>query len=162
VTVPRGTFLGRHESRAIDVDTDLAAPMPGTPAVLGAVRGAGVTTGIGSSARRRWIDLVLARLALEPLDLATSAEAVDGPGKPEPDVYEDAAARVSRAPADCVVVEDSTDGVRAGVAAGCVAVGFRATYDADCDRSGADRAVEGAGGLADVPSERLGVDVTGE
>ena len=48
-------------------------------------------------------------------------------GKPAPDVYLLAAKRAGVAPADCVVVEDSATGVRAGVAAGCTVFGFVGT-----------------------------------
>jgi HAD superfamily hydrolase (TIGR01509 family) len=144
VVVPREAFLARYEAHADRVYGDLADPMPGTPAVLAAVRDDGVPTGIVSSSRRRWIGRTLARLALEPLDLAMSAEEVDGPGKPAPDVYEDAARRLRRRPADCVVIEDSRNGVRAGAAAGCLTVGFRAAHNADYDLSAADAVVDGA------------------
>jgi beta-phosphoglucomutase-like phosphatase (HAD superfamily) len=39
-------------------------------------------------------------------------------GKPAPDVYLEAARRISVEPASCAVVEDSTNGIRAAAAAG--------------------------------------------
>ncbi|MCA8926868.1 MAG: HAD family phosphatase [Alphaproteobacteria bacterium] len=45
-------------------------------------------------------------------------------GKPAPDLFLHAAERLGVAPADCVVVEDSVNGVRAGVAAGMRVWGF--------------------------------------
>ncbi|WP_405644347.1 HAD family hydrolase [Streptomyces uncialis] len=66
-----------------------------------------------------------------------SAEDV-GQGKPAPDLFLHAAARMGVAPARCVVVEDSPLGVRAAVAAGMDVYGFTAM----------------------TPAERLG-DVTG-
>ena len=45
-------------------------------------------------------------------------------GKPEPDLFLHAAAQMSVAPADCIVVEDSPAGVSAAHAAGMVPVGF--------------------------------------
>jgi HAD superfamily hydrolase (TIGR01509 family) len=39
-------------------------------------------------------------------------------GKPEPDIFLEAAARIHAAPAECVVLEDSVPGVRAAVAGG--------------------------------------------
>lgn len=39
-------------------------------------------------------------------------------GKPAPDVYVEAARRLGERPSDCVVVEDSANGIRAAVAAG--------------------------------------------
>lgn len=41
-----------------------------------------------------------------------------GPGKPSPDVYVEAARRLDAAPEQCVAVDDSTNGIRAALAAG--------------------------------------------
>ena len=45
-------------------------------------------------------------------------------GKPAPDLFLHAAAKMRVNPADCIVVEDSAVGVAAGVAAGMTVVGF--------------------------------------
>ena len=45
-------------------------------------------------------------------------------GKPAPDLFQFAAARMQVNPADCIVVEDSVPGVAAAVAAGMTAIGF--------------------------------------
>lgn len=45
-------------------------------------------------------------------------------GKPAPDLFLFAAARMGAAPARCFVVEDSVAGVQAGVAAGMTVLGF--------------------------------------
>jgi beta-phosphoglucomutase-like phosphatase (HAD superfamily) len=45
-------------------------------------------------------------------------------GKPHPDIFLLAADRIGVAPADCLVVEDSVSGVRAGVAAGMTVIGL--------------------------------------
>ena len=45
-------------------------------------------------------------------------------GKPAPDLFLLAAARLEIAPARCIVIEDSVNGVKAGVAAGAVVWGF--------------------------------------
>ena len=69
---------------------------------------------------------------LEILDLASafgehvySASLVPR-GKPHPDLFLHAAARLGVAPADAIVIEDSEGGVRAAVAAGMTPVGFLA------------------------------------
>ena len=43
-------------------------------------------------------------------------------GKPDPEPYLVAAARLGAAPGDCLAVEDSTNGLRSAIAAGCVTV----------------------------------------
>ena len=45
-------------------------------------------------------------------------------GKPAPDLFLHAAAKMRVEPRDCIVVEDSAVGVAAGVAAGMTAIGF--------------------------------------
>ena len=45
-------------------------------------------------------------------------------GKPKPDLFLHAAARVGIDPTDCIVVEDSPAGVSAAVAAGMAAIGY--------------------------------------
>jgi HAD superfamily hydrolase (TIGR01509 family) len=70
------------------------------------------------------------RLSLEVTGLAPlfgknvfSAEQV-GRGKPAPDLYLFAAEKMAVAPGRCIVVEDTSPGVRAGVAAGMTVIGF--------------------------------------
>jgi len=45
-------------------------------------------------------------------------------GKPAPDLFRLAAARMQVTPADCIVIEDSVAGVTAAVAAGMTSIGF--------------------------------------
>jgi len=48
-------------------------------------------------------------------------------GKPDPEPYEKAAARLGYSPSECVVVEDAPAGIRAGKAAGARVIGFPTT-----------------------------------
>lgn len=49
-------------------------------------------------------------------------------GKPEPDVFIEAARRAGYDPKDCIVVEDSVTGVTAAHRAGCHVLGFTGTH----------------------------------
>jgi HAD superfamily hydrolase (TIGR01509 family) len=73
---------------------------------------------IASSANRSIIDLVLELADLADCFGATVSSEEVPHGKPAPDVYLEAARRIARDPASCVVVEDSANGLRAGAAAG--------------------------------------------
>jgi HAD superfamily hydrolase (TIGR01509 family) len=70
------------------------------------------------------------RVSLETTDLIRFFEpnlfsAADVPnGKPAPDLFLHAAAKMRVNPKDCLVVEDSPAGVAAGVAAGMTVIGF--------------------------------------
>jgi len=70
-------------------------------------------------------------------------------GKPAPDLFLYAAARMGVEPANCVVVEDSLAGVEAAVAAGMTAIGF--TGGSHCRPGHAARLTER--GAADVVSD---------
>ncbi|KAA9395379.1 HAD family phosphatase [Kocuria coralli] len=52
------------------------------------------------------------------------------PGKPEPDIYLEAARRLGVEPARCLAIEDSPAGAAAAIAAGMVTVGVSADPDA--------------------------------
>jgi HAD superfamily hydrolase (TIGR01509 family) len=74
--------------------------------------------GVASSSNREIIDLFL---ELAPFSdcfrVAVSSEEVER-GKPAPDVYQEAAARLRVGAGRCVAIEDSSNGLRAAVAAG--------------------------------------------
>jgi len=72
---------------------------------------------LASSANRPIIDLVLRLAGLErDFALTVSSEEV-ARGKPAPDVYLEAARRLGLAPANCVAIEDSSNGIRSAAAA---------------------------------------------
>jgi HAD superfamily hydrolase (TIGR01509 family) len=78
--------------------------------------------GLASSANRPIIELVLDLADLRRLfAVSVSAEEVTR-GKPAPDVYLEAARRLDTEPSQCAAVEDSTNGLRAGAAAGMLLV----------------------------------------
>ena len=74
--------------------------------------------GLNSSSPPALIELVLGKMGVESLFRATvSTEEVDQ-GKPAPDGYLTAAARLEVPPARCVAIEDSENGLRSAHAAG--------------------------------------------
>ncbi|MBX6375955.1 MAG: HAD family phosphatase [Acetobacteraceae bacterium] len=96
-------------------------PIPGAIAAVRAVAEAGIPIACASNSARLELMAKLERLGLAPLfgpHRVLSFEEVPRP-KPAGDLYRAAAAACGADPADCVVVEDSLLGVRAGLAAGC-------------------------------------------
>lgn len=73
---------------------------------------------IASSANRSIIALVLELAALSDYFGAVVSSEEVAHGKPAPEVYLEAARRISREPASCAAVEDSANGLRAAAAAG--------------------------------------------
>jgi sugar-phosphatase len=62
-------------------------------------------------------------------------------GKPDPEGYLAAAARLGNAPADCIVIEDAPSGIGAARAAGMRVIAIASTYPPD-QLTGADAVVE--------------------
>lgn len=74
--------------------------------------------GVASSSNRPIIELVLDRSRLADCFAAVvSSEEVEH-GKPAPDVYLAVATQLDVEPSDCVAIEDSTNGIKAALAAG--------------------------------------------
>lgn len=102
-----------------------AMPVPGAIEAVQAVRRAGLPVAVASNSGRAELEAKLERLGLAEAFAGRvfSFEDVARP-KPAPDIYLAAARSCGAAPAECVVVEDSLLGVRAGVAAGCRVLGL--------------------------------------
>lgn len=112
-------------------DVIKARPLALLPGVVGfttGLREAGIPFCIGSSTHRENIALVLRQAGQEALfGAAVTAEDVSQ-GKPAPEVFLKAAARMGQLPADCVVFEDAFAGFAAARTAGMKLVGVATTH----------------------------------
>ncbi|UXN57674.1 HAD family hydrolase [Phyllobacterium zundukense] len=79
-------------------------------------------------------------------------------GKPAPDLFLYAAARMGIEPARCAVVEDSIAGVRAGVAAGMTVIGF--TAGGHCLEDHGQRLLSAGASVVARTAEELGMLLT--
>lgn len=91
--------------------------LPGARELLAAVAAAGIPQALVSSSYRVLVDSVL-RHGLGPFATTLSGDEVVH-GKPHPEPYLTAAARLGADAARCVVLEDSGAGALSGEAAGC-------------------------------------------
>ncbi|MER7007031.1 HAD-IA family hydrolase [Dactylosporangium sp. NPDC000555] len=104
-------------------DLDDVVPIGGAARLLVALKELDLPWAVVTSADRR---LALARLGAAGIDPPLLVTVEDTPrGKPAPDPYLEAAARLGVAPADCLVVEDSQPGLDAGRAAGATVAALR-------------------------------------
>lgn len=112
------------ETMALEV-----TPVAGAAEVLAACA-ANLPVALASNSSRLELAAKLGRLGFTEVfgGRIFSFEDVARP-KPQPDIYLAAAAACGANPAECVVVEDSAAGVRAGVAAGCTVFGFGLVTD---------------------------------
>ena len=99
------------------------APLPGAREWLAALRAAGWRQSIASSAPRLNVEMMLRVSGLEGcLDAIASAEDVTV-GKPDPQIFLEAAAKLGVPPSHCVVVEDAAAGIEGARRAGMRSVG---------------------------------------
>lgn len=113
-------------------------PVLGIPEFLRSIKEKGLTTAVASSSDYKLINLILDRLKIaQYFDSVTSGSDVKR-GKPSPDVFLLAAERIGIEPAECLVVEDSENGVKAAKAAGMKALGYINPTSGKQDLSPAD------------------------
>lgn len=123
--------LSEFESYGREIYAEKAGSSDELLALFDDLRDRDLAVGIVSSSPREWIQAVVDRFDLEPLSIVLSAGEIDGPGKPEPDVYEAAMAELGVDPAACIVIEDSENGVRAADAAGATVIRFQQSSTAE-------------------------------
>ena len=101
---------------------------PHTVGLLRLASESGCRTGLATNSERAAVLHVLHALDLESsLDLVLTSEDVRNP-KPDPEIYLLAAQRFEVSPEECIVVEDSANGVRAAVAAGMNVIAFATPF----------------------------------
>lgn len=99
-------------------------PIDGVVELLKSVKDTGLKTAVASSSSYDYIYAVLDRFNIRSyFDAVVSGEDMEN-GKPAPDIFLETARVLNSSPKECVVVEDSHNGVLAGVRAGMKVVGY--------------------------------------
>jgi len=106
-------------------------PLPGVLKFTQMLREAGIPGSVGSSTSVLNIKLCLQATGLDQFfgSNITGAEDVNH-GKPAPDVFLEAARKIKKLPAHCLVIEDAHVGVEAGLAAGMKVLAVTTTHAA--------------------------------
>ena len=125
-------LLKMRESRVMKAFEAGVAPMPGLTAVLPKLAEK-YKLAIATSARRSMVDVIM-----RPLNLLqyfavvqTSDDVIHG--KPNPEIYLKAMARLDVKPSESIVLEDSSNGARAGKNAGAYTIAVPSIYTRDQD-----------------------------
>jgi HAD superfamily hydrolase (TIGR01509 family) len=127
-------FTARCHERVFAAFQQGVDAAPGAAELLAELGGRRLPYCVASSSDHAWIDLTLDRSGLRahlPASRVFSAEDVGGVGKPAPDLFLYAARAMGVAAAECLVVEDSPNGVLAARAAGMDVLGYTALMPAD-------------------------------
>ena len=100
-----------------------------------------VTMVLASSASRSTIDRVLNRFDLDKFFIAKHSGADLKASKPHPEIFINAAASTGFKATECMVIEDSTNGIKAAKSAGIFCVGYNSKHSKNQDYSQADLVV---------------------
>lgn len=115
-------------------------PMEGIKPFLQKLKENGCQTALATSSEKAWVDEVMEGLKIRNyFDVVVTGEMVRI-SKPEPDIFLKAARLAGVAPEECVVIEDSVNGIAAGKRAGMYVIGFKGSRITQ-DTSGADQEV---------------------
>lgn len=148
--ITREEFVRRFNEAAEEIYTERADLLDGLHELLAELDDRGVPTALVSSSPHDWIGMVLERFDLEgAFDRVISADDIDAASKPAPDVFEYAADELGVPAAECIVVEDSENGIEAAARAETIVVAYRIDAHGDIDRSSADEIVDSAAELRD-------------
>tara|TARA_B100001248_G_scaffold262503_1_gene258958 strand:- start:62159 stop:62830 length:672 start_codon:yes stop_codon:yes gene_type:complete len=102
--------------------------LPGVKPLLEALQQAQIPCAVGSSTERLNIETILKKLDMEDAFAALSTAEDVSRGKPDPEVFLKAAAKIERDPACCVVFEDAVHGLEAARAGGMKTIGVATTH----------------------------------
>lgn len=109
--------------------------LPGLEEVLQLIESLNLPKAIATSSHRAFATLALTQFQLEPRFQFILTPADVTHGKPDPEMYLQAAQRFEVAPAEMLVLEDSVHGSRAGAAAGAVTIAIPGHHSAAGDFS---------------------------
>ncbi|MEF3274164.1 MAG: HAD family hydrolase [Chloroflexus sp.] len=121
VRAAQTTILARRQARK-DALSAAQPLLPGVLTLLTEARAASIPCAIASSSSQRWVEGWLHWLGIRNYFAAVVTADDVIATKPAPDLFLTAAARLGRSPAECLVLEDSPNGIRAARAAGCPVV----------------------------------------
>ncbi len=133
-----------EEVNAMFSHTDLK-PIEGVWDLLETLKQNKVRMSVASSSARSTIGLIVEKLGFdEYFDFLLSGTQVQN-GKPHPDVFLRSAELHDTDPGNCLVLEDSHNGVKAAKSAGMICIGFQNPGSGNQDLSAADLIIDGYG-----------------
>ncbi|MFC7043443.1 HAD family hydrolase [Halonotius sp. GCM10025705] len=155
--ISKAEFIEIFDETAREIYRERVSLLDGFHDLRAELGGNDITVAIVTSAPPAWHEIVTERFDIT-VDETISAEDIDGDGKPAPDVYEHAAGVLGIDPADCLVVEDSKNGVESGKRAGMVVIAYRTGPNSETDLSAADVVADGPEELHAEIRRRAGLD----
>lgn len=143
-------YFAFYDDHAATIYRERADLMPGFHDLLAAIRERDVPVGVCTSSYPHWLEMAFDRFDLtDSFDAVVSAADLDIPGKPEPAIYETAADRLGVDADDCIVVEDSENGIRAASRAGAYVIAYAPHEPGETNTENANEVATSADDLRD-------------
>jgi HAD superfamily hydrolase (TIGR01509 family) len=124
--------------------------MPGIIDLLEQLYQKGIPMAVASSSDAKTIEIILSRTGLSNYFLYKVSSGLVANGKPEPDIYLYTAGLLGVKPEECLVIEDSVNGMKAAKAANMVCVAFKAETSVVKDQDLAAESIDDFSQLPDI------------
>ncbi len=115
--------------------------MPGVELLIRRLKKEKVPLALASSSYPDVIEIILQKTGLKSCFDAVVDSQLAGASKPEPDIFLLAAQKLGIAPEKCIVIEDSTNGIKAAKSAGMYCIAYAGPGSELQDQSHADRII---------------------
>ncbi len=126
------------------------APMDGLVEILEKLKKNNIPMAVASSSCQKIIDVILKSNGLDKyFKYMVSSEQVGG-SKPEPDIFLHTAKLLGVKPEECIVIEDSTNGIRAAKAANMFCIAYNGMSANNQDQSLADAQISNFSELENI------------
>lgn len=160
-SLPQGVdelLLRKRElfNEAFDTDADLDL-LPGVRALIEDIKQHGIQMVLASSASKATIARVFKRFGLGPYFTHLVSGEDFAQSKPNPEIFLHAAALAETPVTECIVIEDSANGVAAAKAAGIYCIGYASLHSAGQNLRLADRVIQDFSELTAAQIEAISV-----
>lgn len=135
-------YSERYDEAVMTQYRTQAQPMAGARSLLDRLQEADVPRAVASSSNRAWVETALSALGFRDDFQAIVAGDEVRQGKPDPEIYLTAAAKLGAEPARCTVIEDAPAGIESGRRAGMQVVAVRTEMTQGLKLDGASRIID--------------------
>ncbi len=123
---PRDAVIMRNELMRELMKNDLR-PMPGLFDIIDAFYGE-LKLAVSTGAQQEFLELAMNQLGVrDKFDVLQASDDIKR-GKPDPEIFIRTCEKLGLKPGECIVLEDSENGVRAGRRAGCYVIAVPSEY----------------------------------
>ena len=142
LTVDKMIELNSEESRKYFLSLPQIDPISGVINLLEELNDNDIPMAVASSSDRETIDIIMDKSGLGGYFQHVISSDQIGKSKPEPDIFLYTAKLLGVVPESCIVIEDSTNGIKAAKSANMYCVAFNGASSDNQDQSMADIRIE--------------------